>query len=357
MEATAQADLSMEKAAASRTRRPATQRCLLGVAAAVLLFEIALRPFVAGWNYPLAPVREIRQYSEGIAVAHFVPDGLGTYGRRLTGNPELAGAPNGLILGDSNVISEQVADNVTMGSVAERLFRTNGRPMNVRQYGWYVGAAPAYFVSAPELLEKWRPEWIAVVIGQMTIGSLPLRDSWYWRMKVHPDFSIDLIDVRTKPLGSVFEGLRQFAGRSTLMLALRRRTVAAAFPEAPAPAARPDPARVPEASLVPRASVRALKQAYGARLFIIYAPLCDFERADSSDRMEATLFDACRAEGVRCVSVRAQMLGARAVNARMSHGFHNSVLGRGHLNPVGHRLVGTEIWRAISGSAAPAGGD
>jgi len=50
--------------------------CALGVLAAALVFELMLRPFVAGWNQPVGPVRTIRSYFEGTSVAHFEPDGL-----------------------------------------------------------------------------------------------------------------------------------------------------------------------------------------------------------------------------------------------------------------------------------------
>src|SRR5580658_1990994 len=119
-------------------------RSALGVLAAALLFELGLRPFVAGWNQPEGPVRTVRSYYEGISVAHFEPDGWGTYGNRLTGNPPLAGAPEGLILGDSHVVAQAVRDQETMGAVVERLSREGGHPLNVRQYGWTSANAATY---------------------------------------------------------------------------------------------------------------------------------------------------------------------------------------------------------------------
>src|ERR1700722_14613160 len=116
--------------------------CALGVLAAALVFELMLRPFVAGSNHSAGPVRTIRSYFEGTSVAHFEPDGLGTYGNRLTGNSPLAGAPEGLIVGDSHVVAQAVRDEETMGAVIERLSRADGRPLNVHQYGWISGNAP-----------------------------------------------------------------------------------------------------------------------------------------------------------------------------------------------------------------------
>src|ERR1700733_4292774 len=71
-------------------------RWVIGVLSAGLLFELALRPFVADAYHPDPfPVRTIRNDYEGIAAAHFEPDGLGQLGNRLTGNQPLAGAPEG----------------------------------------------------------------------------------------------------------------------------------------------------------------------------------------------------------------------------------------------------------------------
>ena len=81
-----------------RPSKAALARCVAGVLAAALLFELGLRPFVAGWNQPEGPVRTVRSYYEGFSDAHFEPDGLGTYGNRLTGNPPVPGAPETSVL-------------------------------------------------------------------------------------------------------------------------------------------------------------------------------------------------------------------------------------------------------------------
>ena len=44
----------------SRSSTSALARSTLGILAAALLFELGLRPFVAGWNQPEGPVRTVR---------------------------------------------------------------------------------------------------------------------------------------------------------------------------------------------------------------------------------------------------------------------------------------------------------
>src|ERR1043165_5996846 len=166
----------------ARTKR-AWVLTVLGAIAAILTLDFIFSFLVSGWHYPKTPIREIRQYTEGISVSHFVPDGFGTYGNRLTGNPVLPNVPTVLILGDSHVVQEAVADRQTVGAVIENLSRKHSNPVNVRQYGWY------------------------------------------WVMKIHKDCWIDLIDVRPPEPHGRMARIRDFVGRSHLMLALRRRSV------------------------------------------------------------------------------------------------------------------------------------
>src|SRR6185503_19100426 len=104
---------------------------LLGVLAALAVAEAALRPWASAWREkPYDQAAEVRQYYEGVAVAHYAADG-----ERLTANPPLPDAPHLLILGDSHVEAMQVGDADTMGAILERRARSAGRPLNVHQYG------------------------------------------------------------------------------------------------------------------------------------------------------------------------------------------------------------------------------
>src|SRR5580700_6323031 len=197
--------------------------CALGILAAALAFELALRPFVAGWNQPAGPVRTVRSYFEGTSIAHFDPDGLGSYGNRLTGNAPLADAPEGVIVGDSHVVAQAVRDQETMGAVIERLARAAGRPLNVRQYGWLSANAPTYLASADSILRARNPAWVAVILNAPNISVYALTTRQNWRMEVAPDDSFRLIDMRPpQPAGELRTMGRQI-GRSSPALALWRR--------------------------------------------------------------------------------------------------------------------------------------
>ena len=349
-----------------RKRQRYTEKLLssvLGIVGALLCFEVALRPFVAGWNYPVTPVREIRQYTEGMATSHFVPDGIAPYGHRVTGNAFLPDAPVGIVLSDSHGLAEAVPDQATASSVIERLSRNEGKPLNVEMYGWTGAAAPTYVATAGEITDKWHPVWVAVVLNYTDLTQEPiygLGDAWYWQMKIKPDLSIELVDQRPPTPAGRMEAIRQFLGRSTLALTLRRRTVLIAGNQQPEPKAATQAsdqknstvsALKDQIPLVPRASVRALKQAYGDRLLIIYAPECAPFGPLEQTNSEKELLNACREEGAVCSSVREAMISARDTRGQLYRGFNNTAPCAGHLNEVGQEIVAKEIWRLVAGSS------
>lgn len=315
-----------------------------GILAAALLFELCLRPFVGGSNRIDGPVRTIRSYYEGISVAHFDKDGLGTYGNRLTGNPAIDGAPVGMILGDSHVIAQAVGDEETMGAVIERSSRAAGRALNVRQYGWSSANAPTFLAEAEPLLRAHDAAWVAVVLNAPNISMHALTTTQNWRMQVAADDSVRLIDMRPPAAASRMQTVRREIGRSALALALWRRIGQIHPGISPPPS---DPQRAEEAARVPRATVLGLKRTFGSRLLIVYTPEDFGTHYDSPEPMEHELLDLCAENGVPCISVRDALARERYEHLQLSRGFHNTAPGAGHFNATGHRAIGEEIWRYL----------
>ena len=105
-----------------------------------------------------------------------------------------------------------------------------------------------------------------------------------------------------------------------------------------------DPKVAEEVARVPRATVTGLKQAYGARLIIVYAPA---EPSTSVEPIETELARLCADEDVSFLSVREALLRDRNEHFRFSRGFHNTAPGVGHFNVIGHRIIGAELWRYL----------
>lgn len=324
-------------------------QCALGVLSAALLFEIVLRPFVEDSTSAGQPaVRTIRSYFEGISVSHFEPDALGPFGNRLTGNPPLPGAPEGLIVGDSHVVAFAVHDQETMGAVLERLSRASGHPLNVRQYGWTGANAPAFIASASELVRARNPAWAAVLLNSYNLGvNAVLRPSGEMS-QMAPDGSFRYAAYRQNNLP---RALLAWGRKSALALALRRRIgliqdrLAAEKATAQTALEERDPKVTEEAARIPRATVIGLRQAYGPRLIIVYAPA---EPSASVEPIETQLARLCADEQVSFLSVREALLRDRNERSRFSRGFHNTAPGVGHFNAVGHRIIGTELWRYLA---------
>lgn len=338
-----------------QVRLPAARRrrwlaTAAGAALALGLCEAGLRqlsritpeyaPFAR--DTPRDPVHERRVYYEGIARARYSPAHS-----RLTGGAWIEGAPVGVIVGDSHVEAAQVADHQTMGAVAERGLRARGTPVNVRQYGRPGYSAPHVLRDAPEIVRRWNPAWVVVVVADNDLDRNPLIGSP--RLEIRPDTSWTL---RVDPPGSPPAGFRGLV-RRTYLAAVRASALAynttrrgsrvVNGPRPPQPPLRPTDPGYELRRLVPTVTLRALRQAYGDRLHVIYLSHAEVNPAEDVRLFEAPLLAACRAEGVRCTSMHPAFARARDRRHRLPRGFVNTPPGFGHLNAEGHRLVGEAI--------------
>ena len=178
-----------------------------------------------------------------------------------------------------------------------------------------------------------------------------------------PEDSFRLIDMRS-PKFSRVQSLRQQVGRSALALALWRRfgliqnqaSNEKSFVQrdlVQRDLEQGDPQLALDAARVPRITVRGLKKAYGPRLLIVYSPAFFGTRYDSVEPPEREILALCVQEGVACLSVRDALAQERYEQFRLSRGFHNTAPGAGHFNATGHRIIGQQIWRYISGWSWP----
>jgi hypothetical protein len=329
-----------------------------GVLLAVSLLEISLRPIASADLPPIArpkadaldlPVVTSRQLEEGIAESHF-----SRAGARLTGNTVIAGSPVIVILGDSHVAAREVRDRETMGAWVERLARLNHYPVNVRQYGWRGASPPQYLVVARDVLDHWHPTDVVVIVDGDDLGPDPL-NRLYPRMRITGDDSVEIVNAppnlktakihhHESTLGTLFRirwKLIVERAPKTLRYWLRDPV------EARGP--MPDSATLAE---VPRAEVKALARAFGRRLLIVYTADVRATGGEKTDAGERRFLAACADLDVRCISMRREMLAARK-KGLVVRGFSTTTLGVGHLNAMGHELVGRAIWNEIQRREAP----
>jgi hypothetical protein len=344
-----------------------------GVVVALGLVEIVLRILVTRAPMPLpriladsfdAPVVASRQIDEGIATSHF-----SITGARLTGNPPVNAGATVVIVGDSYVVAREVSDRETMGADLERIARAQAFPLDVRQYGW-TGASPArYLLAAPEVLERWHPLRVIIPMADNDLDFNAAELAWPL-IRVAKTGTLRIVGPHVDPaFGS--------APRSVIAMLARHRwtrlhdrapswarrimkhqwTTAGPAESAGEIDTSPDSA---ELAALPDAVVRALAEAYGSKLVLIYLAEVGVSGGDSVTGVERRFLDGCSAYHVTCASTRADMLDARR-RGIVTRGAVTTVLGAGHLNARGHQLVAAEMWTLLrtigpNAAASPAAG-
>lgn len=333
----------------------------VGVVGAVLAAELCLRPLTTPLDNAWDPVvaekaggeaREVRRFTEGIAQSHFTPSRS-----RLTGNPPIAGAVTGLILGDSYVEAVQISDSQTMGAVLERSLRAAGRSINVRQYGWSGVGIAQYVLVAPKVTRLWDPVWVVVVITASDLGPDLLAGPI--RLVKHPDGqwgavggwrpAADSIIERSGPLRRIGESALE---ESVLLYQLAKRAQEAGLPLLGSRGEGAGATSVqqggPQQSQRALAAVAALRKAYGDRLRILFLADVGIDGRSANSPAEEAFSAACATLGTRCANTRALMTQDRLDSLRLSRGFINSVPGAGHINAVGHTLAAETILRDLA---------
>jgi hypothetical protein len=326
--------------------------------AALCLLEAGLRPLATADLPPVArpsadafgaPVITSRQLEEGIAEAHF-----SSAGARLTGNPVVPGGPVIVILGDSHVMAREIRDGQTMGAWVERLARNDSYFVNVRQYGWRGASPPQYLLVARDVLDRWNPAQVVVVLDGDDLGPDPLNRR-FPRMRIGRDDAVEIVrDAADSPAAV---SVNHHSTLATLFR-IRWQRILERSPKSVrywlgAPVEQrgptPDPRTV---AAVPRVEVKALARAFGSRLLVVYTAEVRATGGEKKDPGEQRLLDACAEQQVRCLSMRSRMLAARR-NGHVVRGFSTTTLGVGHLNGMGHELVGRAIWGAVREQALP----
>jgi len=314
---------------------------LAGVAASLLLAECALRFVATGATLSGLPTGETyRQYSEGIATSHFNDDTS-----RATGNEFLPGAPTIVILGDSHVPAVQIEDTATMGSVLERLARSHGMPLNVRQFGWSgLGYGIARSLAlGPGLAATYDAQKVVVVLSEGALRTYPADRAAAARLGAELPPSV-------RNLSTLERLARQVAHYSVLVHLLYVRlqeALLAARVERTSPEARAACVRTDDDAR--REIVADFKRTFGDRLLLLYAPEVGVDSSEDPDCWERLMLPQCRELGVLCISLRDAMLDAKHSYV-LARGFANTLPGTGHLNRVGHELAARTLFEAIASS-------
>jgi hypothetical protein len=252
----------------------------------------------------------------------------------------------GVIVGDSFSEAYQVSDTAIAASQVERIARRAHRAINVRQYGWSGVSVPVYVAIARNLIDTLTPDWVTVLLNTSDLGVSGLSDSLYWQGKLDPRGGLTLNEIseskRISEHSTAWRAARAAMQRSVVSFLIVKKLQEILAPEPPARKESSMRTLADDKSTL--AEVRALKDAYGSRLLIIYIPRVYVSRESDNIVEEQGLIDVCHIERVHCVSMRTAMIRARDVQRIMCTGFANTLPGDGHLNAYGHKLLAELIW-------------
>lgn len=312
----------------------------------MIFMEVVLHNFSGKHEYSSG--YEVRNDREGIAKSHFSSDSL-----RLTGNPQIAGAPNVLVVGDSHVEAFQVWDTQTMGSVLERRLRAEGKQWNVLQYAFSGADGPDYIYAAPLVLERYHPTRVFLI---MNAGDFAKTTTAYVRLV---ERNGEVVAEPVRP-GVVRGHPPSFGGKTSRKLKEFAVLYSSAirFTLEILPSLTEHKASAQERDLVPTEFsdksldmiVRGLKEAYGERLSILYTPEQPYSTEEPMEPQEAALLAQCKAEGLECRSLRGRMIDSLLEGHELARGFTNTAPGFGHLSAYGHEMAADEMLEWLSSS-------
>lgn len=313
---------------------------LCGCVLALIFMELVLHNF-SGKSENSAGFEE-RDYREGLAKAHFSSDGL-----RLTGNVQIAGAPCVLIVGDSHVEAYSVPDHQTIGSILERRLRAEGQLWNVLQYGWRGADGPDYVYQANLVKDRFHPGWIFLVT---TKGDFASSSTEYARL-VERDGGVvaePTVPGNTPGRPASYGGsLSRKMKESGLLYASVVRFRMEVLPHLIGQGTGEQNDNLLTSHVSEKTVgliVRGLKDGYGEKLYVLYAPAQPFSADAPHEPQESSLLSACKEYGVACRTLHDRMIEDLLVHHKLDRGASNTAPGWGHFNANGHELVADEIY-------------
>ena len=260
---------------------------------------------------------------------------------------------NVLVMGDSFTQAAQVSDEETFVMQTQRNLDEQGGDAAVWNAGSSGLSPSAYIGVAPQYREMLNPDTTVIQLNTLDFREDRIDKSRvYWVEDTGDDFKLQKNkDNATGALGP--KKLQKIPGFVPAFGLLRKSSLfqtvlanASKGPEAPKGKQVKKGVKVSDEQVVARYvrwAVTEMNKAYPG-LVLVYVPTIDYyDLTAKPPSDEPGLERVCQEMGVPLINLRSSYIDHYRRTGEVPHGFSNTTPGAGHINALGHRILGAEL--------------
>jgi lysophospholipase L1-like esterase len=281
-----------------------------------------------GWG--AVPVSGTMRFwgEEGYGITHYLAHGE-------IATPFDDGITSIVVLGDSHTEAFHVSDDNKFISVAEIIIRSNGKVINLHNFGKSGNSIADYIYIAPLVKQYYSPE---VVIIQ--INTNDGKDAFnaekrnYFIVNASSDLELHHNEKRYNEFYNKFRSVIFSIGKKRYSLLKNKTDISAHL----------HPVKIKDSNTRMDDQLRLLKEAYlGTRVILLllpYTPNIDKDKLNFNDGEYITLLENVEESGDFFIINPRSDFEQLVESGYLPRGFKNSLPGEGHLNIYGHRIIG-----------------
>jgi lysophospholipase L1-like esterase len=331
---------------------------VIGLIAVVLTLELLVRYLIMGPGILFVPDPDIGKVpikgthvlwgTEGYGHTHYVRNG--EIATLSTGGPVV------VVLGDSHTEAYQVDDDAKFVSVAEKILRSHGRTVDLRNLGFSGGTMADYAQLGPAIISRYHPVAVVIQLTAADFGAESFDTTRVNHFVRAPNGSLVLMHQNV-PVSSPSLGAR-LKHVSALVNYLQMRYLTIAERRAHGSSANHDgssaSASGAERGTIPE-QINLLQRAYTGTpvIFLLLPTLPRIESGrivmfdPAQEQLLMTLRNSLSDVSGWQIADPLPAFRQLASQGELPRGFLNTRPGTGHLNTSGHQVVGELLARAI----------
>jgi len=289
---------------------------------------------------------------EGFGVTHYLPHGE-------IATPFNDGAISIVVLGDSHTEALQVSDDIKYVSIAEARIRSGGESANLHNLGMSGNSIPDYIYFAPVIKQDYNPDIVVIQLGPQDFFGEDGGDSFNPRHRNHfvinENGDLELRHANQYAKSGLYNKLvsriivYSFGWERMSQLTEKKEEKINTSDQFP-------PARESDRTILPVArldeQIKLLNEAYsGIKVIILLlpdSPNFDGNALNFNEIEYQKLLKSVKKSGKFYIINPKFEFDQVAIQGRLPRGFTNSSLpGSGHLNEIGHTILGEMLAEQI----------